>query len=247
MDNPLKNGLLLILNLGPKIMELNLTYKLILIALDDENGKFITDTAHLHYGIAGSILLELALQKRIALKDEKADLISTEETTSPCLNHAIGLINESKKPRSIQHWINTIGLGAEQVKDTTIDHLTRENVLRKDAGKILWIIPTTKFPTEDPYLENQVREKLMGIVMDNDPAEVEDLMMLSLIEESDLMHEVFRSKEEYKKANKRIEDLKEDIENAKESDIVIQAVHEAVTKAIMVAIINSSTVTTTSD
>ena len=171
-------------------MDLNLTYKLILIALDDENGKFITDTAHLHYGIAGSILLELALQKRIALEGDRVTLINKEGTNSPCLDTAMKLISKAEKPGTIYHWISVMGLGAEEVKDQTVEHLTRENILRKDAGKILWIIPTTKFPTEDPYLENQVRERLLDIVMNNGTARLKDLMLLSLIEQSDLVHEV---------------------------------------------------------
>ena len=224
-----------------------MTYKLILIALDDENGKFITDTAHLHYGIAGSILLELALQKKIALDEESVVIINREDTNSPCLNQALHLIDSAEKPGTISHWISLIGLGAEEVKDQTVDHLTRENILRKDAGKILWIIPTTKFPTEDPYLENQVRERLLNIVMNDGTARMKDFMLLSLIEESDLVHEVFRSKEEYKKAKERLKNLPKDIENAEKTDDNIQAIHAAVSNGIISAIINSSNVSTTSD
>lgn len=228
-------------------MELNLTYELILIALDDENGKFITDTAHLHYGIAGSMVLELALQRKIALEDNKVILQSNEETNSPCLNKALQLIKNSENPGTINHWISLIGLGAEQVKDQTIEHLTQKNVLRKDAGKILWIIPTTKFPTEDPYLENQIRERLLNIVLNDTTAELKDLMLLSLIDQSDLVHEVFKSKDEYKKARKRIKNIAIDIQNAEKTDDNIQAIHAQVTEGIISAIINSSNVTTTSD
>jgi hypothetical protein len=228
-------------------MELNLTDELVLIALDDENGKFITDTAHLHYGIAGSILLELALQGRIELKDDYIDLRNSEKTQIPSLDRALEIISNSKKPRSIEHWVTQIGLGAESIKDETIEHLRKANIIRKEAGKILWIIPTTNFPTENPIPENKVRQKLKDIVLNDSPAELKDLMLLSLIEECELTREVFKSKEEYKRAKKRIKNLTKDIEIAKGVDAAIQAIHLAVTTAIMAAVIASTTVTTTNN
>lgn len=228
-------------------MELNLTDELVLIALDDENGRFITDTAHLHYGIAGSILLELALQSRIELKEDYVDLKSRDMTHIPALDRALELISNSKKPRSIEHWVTQIGLGAESIKDETIEHLRKANIIRKEAGKILWIIPTTKFPTENPIPENKVRQKLKDIVLNDSPAELKDLMLLSLIEECDLTREVFKSKDDSKRAKKRIENLTKDIGVAKGVNAAIQAIHLAVTTAIMTAIITSTTVTTTNN
>ena len=227
-------------------MELNLTDELVLIALDDDKGRFVTDTAHLHYGIAGSVLLELALQKKIELRDENVVLINNEKTNNSSLDHALELISESKKTRVISYWIDQIGLGAEQIKDETIKHLTKQNILRKDAGKILWIIPTTKFPTENPLPENKVRLKLKDIVLNNAHAELKDLMLLSLIKECELTREIFKSKDDYKRAKKRIKDLSKDIQVAPGVNDAIQAIHVAVSTAIMMAVITSTTVTSTS-
>ena len=87
----------------------------------------------------------------------------------------------------------------------------------------------------------------MSIVKNNEQGSLHDLMLLSLIQESELLHEVFRSKDEYKKAKALGDNIEEGIKNAPNTTTSIQALHHSGIEGIMKAIINSSNVTTTSD
>uniref|UniRef100_UPI00405658B0 GOLPH3/VPS74 family protein n=1 Tax=Roseivirga sp. TaxID=1964215 RepID=UPI00405658B0 len=51
-------------------MKLNLIEEFLLIALDDEKGQFVIDSTHLHFGLAGAILLEMALREKVDISGE---------------------------------------------------------------------------------------------------------------------------------------------------------------------------------
>ena len=50
-------------------MELTLIEDFLLISLDDEKGSFILDTTYVNNGLAGAVMLELALNGKIELRD----------------------------------------------------------------------------------------------------------------------------------------------------------------------------------
>lgn len=221
-------------------MELNLVEEYLLIALDDDKGAFVIDSTHLHYGFAGSILLELALREKIDIDGDYLHLKNPNAEPEAALNQAIALIAESDKTKKVKHWLDALARKAGEMKQATLQRLIERGVLRKEEHKILWIIPNNKYPTSNSNPENKVRERLNNVILNGAQSEPRDVMLLSLIDVSDLTKEAFRDQSDYKEVKRKIKEVTEDI---KISQAINKSIREIQT-AIMISIATTMVVTT---
>jgi golgi phosphoprotein 3 len=222
-------------------MELNLIEEFLLIALDDDKGQFVTDSTHLYMGFSGAILLEMALREKISIVNDKVILVNDAYEKEMVINKTIDLIKASDKNRKVKYWVNKIADNASQMKDDTLNGLMRKGILGKEDSKILWIIPNTKYPTQNATPENKVRQRLHDVMLEGEKANPHDVMLLSLIDVSELTREAFRDKEEYKIVKKKIKAISQDIEISQAVNNTIREIQAAVMVAVMAAVIVTST------
>ncbi|OEK04483.1 GOLPH3/VPS74 family protein [Roseivirga misakiensis] len=221
-------------------MDLDLLEEFLLIALDDDKGKFVIDSTHLHYGFGGAILLELALREKIAVEGDYVRLIDSALEKEVALNKVIELLKTSTEPIKIKKLITKLAKMANELKEDTLKRLMNKGILKKEEHKILWIIPSNKYPTSNLNPENKVRERLKGVMLLGEKSEARDIMLLSLIDISDLTREAFRDKEDYKAVKKKIKEVTQDV---KISNAINKSIRE-VQAAIMIAITTTMIVTT---
>jgi len=220
-------------------IKLNLLEKYLLIALDDDKGKFVNDSIHLHYGFAGAILLELAIRDKIEISGESIRLKEKSTEKEVALNKAIELLNQ-EGGMSSRDCINKLSKKASEFKEDTLQKLINKGVLQRKEGKILWIIPNHKYPTQNILPESKLRERLNEVVLHDKKATAEDIMLLSLINVSNLTKEAFRNVEDRKGLKKKIEVLTSDM---KLSQVINSSIRE-IQAAIMIAISSAIVVTT---
>ena len=221
-------------------MDLDLLEEYLLIALDDDKGKFVIDSTHLHYGFGGAILLELALREKISIEGDYIRLKDSSTVKEVALNKAIDILESSSKSIKIKDLINTLAKKAGELKQDTLQRLMNKGILKKEEHKILWIIPNNKYPTSDLSPENKVRERLKAVMLLGEKSEPRDIMLLSLIDVSDLTREAFRDKEDYKAVKKKIKEVTQDV---KISNAINKSIRE-IQAAIMIAITTTMIVTT---
>ena len=214
-------------------MELNLIEEFLLIALDDEKGQFATDSTHLHYGFAGAILLELAIREKIQITNEKVELVSSAYEKEISINKAIDLIKNSDKNRKVDYWVNKLANKAGELKEDTLNSLMRKGILNKEDHKILWIIPNTKYPTQNITPENKIRKRLHDVMLEGAESSPRDIMLLSLIDVSELTREAFRNKEEYKVVKKKIKEVTQDIKISQVINKTIRDIQATVMPEVM--------------
>ncbi|KYG75418.1 GOLPH3/VPS74 family protein [Roseivirga echinicomitans] len=227
-------------------MQLNLIEEFLLIALDDEKGQFVIDSTHLYYGFAGSILLEMALREKIDVSGDKLKLTHDEYEVEMVINKVIDQIKASK-PRKLKNWIELIAKQAKELKEDTLLELQNKGILRKEEHKILWIIPNNKYPTTNITPENKVRQRLSDVMLRGAKSEARDVMLLSLIDVSDLTKEAFRDNEEYRVVKKRIKEVTQDIKISQSVNKSIREIQAAIMVAMMSAIIVTTTINTPSN
>jgi Golgi phosphoprotein 3 len=220
-------------------INLNLLEKYLLIALDDDKGKFVNDSIHLHYGFAGAILLELAIRDKIEISGERIRLKEKSTEKEVALNKAIELLNE-EGGMSSRDCINKLSKKASEFKEDTLQRLINKGVLEKKEGKILWIIPNHKYPTQNILPESKLRERLNEVVLHDKKATAEDIMLLSLINVSNLTKEAFRNIDDRKVLKKKIVAMTSDM---KLSQVINSSIRE-IQAAIMIAITTAVVVTT---
>jgi hypothetical protein len=219
-------------------MKLNLLEEYLLLALDDDKGKFVIDSTRLHYGFAGAVLLELALRGKIQVEGEK--LILRDDTYEPemSVNKMIDVIREQDSP-TLKKSIQSLARKSSEIKNDTLQRLINKGILKKEEHKVLWIIPYEKYPTSDLTPENKVRKRLDDVLSSESTIDPHDLMLLSLIDATDLTKEAFRDKDDYKAIKKKIKEVTKDM---KVSQVINKSIRE-IQAAIMIAITSSIIVT----
>ena len=220
-------------------VELNLLEKYLLIALDDEKGKFVNDSIHLHYGFAGAILLELAVRNKIEVHGEKILLKDKSTEKEIALNKAILYLTEEGQMKT-RDLVNKLSKKASEFKNDTLQKLINKGVLEKREDKFLWIFSNDKYPTSNQFPENKVRQRLNDVVFNNKKPEPDDVMLLCLINVAGLTKEAFRDHKNYKEIKKKIESLTSEM---KISQVINSSIRE-IQAAIMIAISSAVIVTT---
>jgi len=222
-------------------MNLDLLEEYLLIALDDSKGQFVIDSTHLHYGFAGAVLLELALREKVSISGEYVRVNDSSAVTEVALNKALEYIEEKAKSTRVKDVINGLAKQANDLKQDVLQRLINKGILKKEEHKILWLIPNNKYPASDMTPENKVRERIKAVMLYGAKSEPRDIMLLSLIDVSDLTREAFRDKEDYKKVKEKIKEVTQDV---KISGAINKSIRE-IQAAIMITIMASVVVTTT--
>ena len=225
------------------MIDLNLVDKLLLLALDDDKGTFVSEPFALTYGFAGAILLELSLKERIKIVDKKVVVNNLKRIDDSFLDSYLELIRSSKKERSLKYWVQKFGNKERSIKKEILDKLILKGILAKREQKILWVFNNDKFPTVNSKPENILRKRLYEIIEFNKMPTLDELMLISLIDTCDLNRIVYG-----KDRAKRYKDsIKTIISNAKNSIAIsatIKEVHEIILSMLVVIITSSIAATT---
>jgi hypothetical protein len=187
-------------------MTLNLIDELTLLALDDEKGSFIADFYKIGYALAGAIILELSLHEKISVKGRKLKVTNTATCNDQLLDHFLQKMKDSKKEKPLKTWVEEIGGEEDFIKNTMVDKLIDQGILSRKEGKILWIFNNDKYPTLNAKPENELKQRLNNVLLNNKTTDLKDVMLIGLIEMCSLQEEVF-GKERAKQYKDRIEDL----------------------------------------
>lgn len=172
-------------------MDLNLIDQLTLLALDDEKGTFIPDSTAYAYALAGAVVLELALEEKITILDNKIRVKVEGKVDDALLDAHFQKIRKSSKNRSVKYWIEQFGNVGHRIKEDTVRKLVEKKILEKKEGKILWIFTYSKYPVHNPAPENQLRKRLSDIIVGLHKPELKEYMLLNLVKSCQLEKEVF--------------------------------------------------------
>ena len=222
---------------------LSLKEELLLLALHDEKGKVLSSSsAALPYGLTGAILLELAMVGKIDVDAKKLSVIKTTLTGDRVLDRASQIMSETSKQRSVKHWVRKLNSQMKRLKNDLIRQLVMKGVLAETEGKLLWVIPTKRYPARNAEPENKVRERIKRIILNEELPDERSTLLISLIKACNLVNEVF-AKDERKVAKKRIKAM---AEGEKVGKAIADTVNEAVMVAVLGAVTASMAASTTS-
>ncbi len=203
---------------------------LILLATDDEKGTAVSSaSASLNYGLAGSILSELAMTGHIELKDGKVVVADDTLTDVSYFNTVLDEIKEDHKERTVEHWINHFSGNTKAINDPVYLSLVDKGILKEEDKTYFFFFNTNVYPTVDARPEQEIRKHVNDVVFNNAEADAEIAMLLSLIKTCDLTEEIF-GKERKKSAEKKLIEIIEDNEYGK---VVSQTVKDMETAILM--------------
>lgn len=134
---------------------LGLADELLLIAYDDDTGR--NRATGLELGLAGSLLLELALGERLRVDGrKKVQVVSRVPVGDELADEALARI-AGDKPRSARSWVNTF---SRRLLPRVRGRLVAEGVLREEVHKVFGLFPYRYYPLADGRGEGDARARL---------------------------------------------------------------------------------------
>ena len=222
--------------------DLTLPEALLMLALGDEEGKVdIDNTTALPFGLAAAALLTLASRDRLRHADETWTVADGTPTGDAALDPSLSAMAAEENPRGTMHWLRTLpGAGEDDLKTRLLRQLTEKGVLEEEAHRFLWVIPYTRYPTENPVPERRVRERVRQVVLEGRAPDEQTLALIALMDACNLTGEVFTSEEQTEAAD-RLDALTKEHRVAR----AVTAVTDETVAAVLVATTAATTAATT--
>ena len=217
--------------------------EILLLALRDKKGTIVQGPMYQH-AMAGAILAELLLAKRIEVEEGKkklVNLISDKPLDEPVIDECLEKIATATRRAVAQTWVSRFA-HIKQFKHRVARGLCDRGILRADEDTVLMIFRRKVYPEINPEPERKLIERLRKAIFTStrevDPRTV---LLLSLADGVGLLKIPF-DKKELKRRKGRIERLTSGELMGKATRQAVQAAQAAVMAACIVPTMAATTV-----
>lgn len=215
---------------------IHLHEEIMLLALRDKEGT-VAAGAMYQYAIGGAILAELLLSQHIRAaesgKKTVVKVVNPSPPDDPIIDECLSLVRNSKKPRTLQHWVSRFA-GVKKLPHRVAERLCRRGILRADEDKVLLFFTRKIYPEVNPEPERLLIERLSeAIFTDTNDLAPNTVVLVSLANSIGLLNIVF-DKKELKKRRDRIEKIVNGEIVGKAATEAIQAVQAAIMSAVII-------------
>lgn len=169
-------------------MDISLAEELLLIAYDDETGKANAGSTELDCGLAGAVVLELALAGRLDVIDGKVVVVDASATGEPINDSVLQRIAGERRARKPEWWVGKLH---SKVRDGVLARLTERGVLRLEQHKVLGLFPVRRYPAADSARENAARTRLDMVVVKGVEPDTRTAALASLLDACGLAKRMF--------------------------------------------------------
>jgi hypothetical protein len=145
------------------MVNVSLAEELALLAYDDD-GSTHGAGKNLDLGLAGALLLELALAGRVGVTDKRLAVIDPTPTGDALIDATLRRIAAERRRRTPKDWVTRIAKG---VRPPVLDRLVEAGVLRRETDIILWVFRRTRYPSYygvEPPVETAARQRMHAAV-----------------------------------------------------------------------------------
>ncbi len=222
--------------------KLHIYEKILLLALSDKKGTILFGVNYQH-AIAGAILAELLLKKKIEIeKDGKrkfVKLVDRKLMRNQLLDECIGKLVKAKRRGRPQTWVQRFA-NISKLKHKAAQSLCRKHIIKMEEDKVLFIFNRKIYPEIDPKPEKQLLEKMSDAIFGNtkeiDP---ETVILISICKATGILRQLF-DKKKLKEQKQRVKDISsgnlvgeatKDAVEAMQAAIMVAAIIPAVTAA----------------
>lgn len=137
---------------------------LLLLLYDDATVKPIAGSPGLDYALAGAVLIELTMQRKLDVTTEgrtgRLQVLDGGPTGDAILDERLAYVagKPGKKPK------DQLGKLSKHLRDQLLARLAERGILQADQGKVLGLFPVTRWPARDARHEQEVRMRLTSVL-----------------------------------------------------------------------------------
>ena len=224
------------------MIDLLLAEELFLLVHDEASGKGDATVA-IDNGYAGALLLELASDGLVVLKD-KVLRAAPGPASHPLLAEAHDRLTESEKLHKPDYWVTRLPAALKPLDAKLGQSLVHRGVLSEKRGKRLGLFRTTAWPEVDPAPERELRARLSGVVTQGVEPDAHLGLLICLLSALNGINALVE-KPDRRVARKRAQQIAEQTtDGAAVSAAVaksVQAVQAAVLVAVMIPVMTTVT------
>ena len=187
-------------------MKLSLAEGLMLIALDDDEGRLLAAAVHtIDQGLLAACILELSLVKKVEFQGGNVIVKDTSGTGNKVLDNVLKSIGSGGK--DIVTTIETILPEFDDIQDEMIELLVQRGILSIESTKLLFIPISERMDNANYAFEQEIRDVLKAVVLKGHRPSPAIIVLLSVISYCKILEEVFTDDDELIDAIKVAKDV----------------------------------------
>ncbi len=170
--------------------------EMMLLMLDDEGGKFIdVPTVSLEHALAGSVLMDLALERRVDTDPKQLFVIDPTPTGDDLLDPTLARIVQAEETHDCGHWIKASAVHADEIRERALDRLVERGILRREEDRFMWVLPTRRYPIIDNKTVREVKLRIMEVLFSDEIPDARDIIIISLSDVCGILRSLLSSRE----------------------------------------------------
>lgn len=115
--------------------------------------------------LAGSVLMDLALENRIDSDLESVILVDATPTGDELLDPALEEIAQEEKTNSPQFWVERIARHADSINELAIERLVKKNIFEADTGGFWTLSGKVSRTGRYPMVHGRTGEEIKGRII----------------------------------------------------------------------------------
>jgi len=175
-----------------KAMKLHLYEELLLLALRDDKGTIPSGAWH-KQAIAGAVLAELLLEKRLGLSANGKIVkpLSSEPLGDGLIDECLRQTAQRDRERSLEHWLNKFA-NAPDLLARAAAALCDKGILSAEKTRLLWLFESRSYPELNPEPERLLLERLeLALFGESTEVGPRTRIVLSLAHSTGILQQVF--------------------------------------------------------
>ena len=197
--------------------------EILLLMLDYDTGRLSPKLPirSLRSAISGALLMDLALNNRIDTDLHHLFVVNPTPFQEPVLDPILARIAAGRERRPISHWLDAVAEDYEHLLEQVTDQLVARGILARGKYDLIWIMGTRRYLTEDGQPLRDVRQRIAGVLMNDEIPTSRDVMIMSLADACDLRPSLIHEPETLARYEPRIKQVAR-------MDLIGQAVTQAI-------------------
>ncbi len=195
--------------------------ELMLLILDDENGRFARVPDRLmRYALAGGVLMDLALENRIDTDLKQLILVDPTPVQDSLLDPTLADIARAKETRDARFWVERTALRADEIREEALNRLVKKGILRQREDRFLWVFQSRRYPAIDDAPQREVKLRITGVLFSDEIPDPRDVVIIGLAHACDLFKEILSARE--------LAHVSDRIDQVRKLDLIGQAMSQAI-------------------
>ena len=173
---------------------LRLAEELLYFALLDDHGETVTAPDHnLRCALAGSVLMDLALEGRIDSDPERLFVVDATPVGDDLLDPSLAMITAQRDSKDAGYWVDRLAATeiADEVRDRAISRLVERGVLEKDDGGMpsvtRRVLRARRYPGVSGPAGRDANLRIMGVIFNDDVPHPRDAMLIAIVDACGLL------------------------------------------------------------